>query len=178
MEYVNVSYTTYLHETLSLLADPGVLLVAAGVDGKPNGMTIGWGAVGIIWGRPIFTVAVRPSRYTYKVMNESDSFTVCVPAEAHYNAIDFCGTKSGRDYDKFAECDMQPLPSTKVRAPGVAGWPVIYECQIVHTNEVVPANLAPAIKAVAYPNGDFHRIYYGEILATRALPDAGKLLKA
>jgi flavin reductase (DIM6/NTAB) family NADH-FMN oxidoreductase RutF len=176
MEYSNVPYTTYLHRTLSLLRGPGLLLVAAGADGKPNAMTIGWGTIGVIWSKPIFTVLVRPSRYTYKLLQESDSFTVCVPSRTLHEAVDFCGTRSGRDYDKFKECELTALPSTQVSAPGVAGCPLIYECQVVHTNDVVPANLTEEIKTRAYPGGDFHRIFYGEILAVRALPDAAELL--
>jgi len=176
MQYSNVSYTAYLHETLSRLRHPGLLLAAAGADSKPNAMTIGWGAVGVIWSKPIFTVLVRPSRYTYKLLEESDSFTVCVPSEAQYEAVDFCGTRSGRNYDKFKACHLTVQPSTQVGAPGIAGCPVIYECQVVHTNDVIPANLTEEIKASAYPGGNFHRLYYGEILAVRALPDAAELL--
>jgi len=173
MSYTHVSYTDYLPQTLALLKDPGLLLVAAGKDGKPNAMTIGWGTIGIIWRRPIFTVLVRPSRYTYQLMEQSNSFTVCAPAESQFDAVDFCGTRSGRDYDKFAECDMVPLPSTKVSAPGIAGCPIIYECRIVHYNDVEPACLAEERRADCYPAGDFHRIYYGEIVAVRALSEAG-----
>lgn len=176
MEYSNVSFTTFLHETLSLLSNPGLLLVAAGADGKPNAMTIGWGTVGVIWGKPIFTVLVRPSRYTYKLLEESDSFTVCVPSRAMYEAVNFCGTRSGRDYDKFQECNLAALPSTQVDAPGITGCPVIYECQVVHTNDVIPANLTGEIQAQAYPQGNFHRIYYGQILTVRVLSSATELL--
>jgi len=178
MEYLDVPYTKYLQETLAVLAEPGLLLVAAGKDGPPNAMTIGWGTVGVIWGKRIFTVLVRPSRYSYKLLEQSDSFTVCVPSEAQYDAVDFCGTRSGRDYDKFQKCGLEGLPSLRVSAPGIAGCPVVYECRVVHTNEVIPANLATEVRASAYPTGDFHRIYYGEILAVRALPDAPELLEA
>ena len=176
MQYTTVHYSTYMNETQALLPKPGELLVAAGKDGKPNAMAIGWGLIGFIWGKPIFTVLVRPSRYTYSLLEESDSFTVCVPAREHKKLIGYCGTESGRDVDKFAECQMEALPSTKVSAPGIAGFPLIYECQIVHTNDLIPANLTEEITDSAYPQGDFHRLYFGEILAVRALPDAGALL--
>jgi flavin reductase (DIM6/NTAB) family NADH-FMN oxidoreductase RutF len=176
MEYSKVPHTTYLHEILSLLSKPGLLLVAAGIDDRPNAMTIGWGTIGIIWGKPIFTVLVRPSRYTYEHLQASDSFTVCVPSKALYEAVDFCGTHSGRDYDKFQTCGLTALPSTQVSAPGIAGCPVIYECQIVHTNDVIPANLTDEIRAGAYAGGDFHGIYYGEIVAVRASSNAAELL--
>jgi len=176
MDYKEVPYTTYLNQTLSRLVHPGLLLVSAAGDGRPNAMTIGWGTVGVIWGKPIFVVLVRPSRYTYSLLEASDSFTVCVPSRAMVDAVDFCGTHSGRDHDKFEACDLTALPSTRVGAPGIAGCPVVYECQVVHTNDVIPANLAATIKDSAYPRGDFHRLYFGQILAVRALPDAAELL--
>jgi flavin reductase (DIM6/NTAB) family NADH-FMN oxidoreductase RutF len=174
MAYLDRAY--YILETLSLLSDPGLLLVTAGADGKPNAMVIGWGTIGLIWGKPIFTVLVRPSRYTHQLLQESDSFTVCVPSPNQREAVNFCGTRSGRDYDKFKECGLTALPSTKVSAPGIAGCPIIYECQIVHTNDVIPANLAQEIHTRAYSEGNFHRLYYGEILAVRTLPNAAELL--
>lgn len=177
MDYTEVPYTRYLLETLSLLEDPGLLLVTQGRDGRPNAMTIGWGTVGVIWGKPIFTVLVRPSRYSYRLLEEGKAFTVCVPSEDLYDAVDFCGTRSGRDYDKFHECGLEPLPSLRVAVPGIAGAPVIYECQVVHWNDAVPEHLTADIRASAYPSGDFHRVYFGEVLAVRALPDAAALLE-
>jgi len=171
-----VPYTTYLNETLTLLADPGLLLVSQGRDAVPNAMAIGWGTVGIIWGKKIFTVLVRPSRYTFGRLAESDSFTVNLPSPTLYNAVDFCGTRSGRDYDKFVECSMTAEPSLTIATPGIAESPVIYECRIVHTNDVINASLHPRIVADAYPRGNFHRIYYGEILALRAEENVLELL--
>ena len=130
MKHVEISPKTHLQETLHKLTRLGLLLVSAGTDGKPNAMTIGWGTIGVIWGKRIFTVLVRPSRYTYKLLGESDSFTVCVPSSTLQAAVSFCGTRSGRDYDKFKECDLTPLPSTQVSAPGIAECPIVYECQI------------------------------------------------
>jgi flavin reductase (DIM6/NTAB) family NADH-FMN oxidoreductase RutF len=171
-----VSYTTYLNETLAALADPGLLLVSQGTDGIPNAMAIGWGMVGIIWGKRIFTVLVRPSRYTCSRLAESDSFTVNVPSPDLYDAVTFCGSRSGRNVDKFAECNMTAEASQAVATPGIAESPVIYECRIVHTTDVINGTLDPQIVAGAYASGDFHRIYHGEILAVRAEPNARALL--
>ena len=176
MDYVTVPYARYWKQSLSLLSKRGLLLVTAGKDGRPNAMTIGWATLGVIWGKKIMTVLVRPSRHTYGLLNATGSFTVCVPPKSHYPAVDFCGAQSGRDYDKFAQCGLAPLPSTMVSAPAIDGSVVIYECRVVHTNDVMPGNLAPDILAGSYPKGDFHRVYFGEILAVRALPDAGRRL--
>ena len=93
----------YVVETNKLLTNGGLLLVAEGKDNKPNAMTIGWGFLGTIWQKPVFVVAVRYSRHTYKLMEESDSFTICLPSKDMKDALETCGTKSRRDIDKFEE---------------------------------------------------------------------------
>ena len=65
----------------AIVALDGVFLTTQGKDRKPNIMTIGWLQGGIIWGRPILTVLVRPSRYTFTLLEENPSFTVGVPTE-------------------------------------------------------------------------------------------------
>jgi flavin reductase (DIM6/NTAB) family NADH-FMN oxidoreductase RutF len=169
MAYVDVPYTTRLAETLAALVDPGLLLVTKGHDGYLNAMTIGWGTVGPIWGKPIFVVLVRPSRFTHGLLSEGSSYTVCVPSPAMREAANFCGTKSGRSHKKFEELGFEPLASTQIDVPGIVGCPLIYECRPVHVNDVIPGNLTPEIQERAYPRGDFHRVYFGQILAVRAL---------
>ncbi len=171
-----VPYTAFLPETLAVLASPGLLLVSQGEDGVPNAMTIGWGTVGVIWGKEVFTVLVRPSRYTFTRLAESDSFTVNVPPPSLHDPVTFCGTRSGRDYDKFAECGMTAEPSRAVSTPGIAECPIIYECEIIHTTDVVNASLHAGIVAGYYASGDLHRIYHGEILAVRAAEETREVL--
>jgi len=68
-------------------------------------------------------------------------------------------------------------PAQKVRVPVIEQGVVHYECRVVHRNDVIPANLAAEVKASAYKAGDFHRIYYGEVLAAYAAPDAREKLR-
>ena len=92
----------YVVETNKLMRKDGILLVAEGKDKKPNTMTIGWGFLGTMWRKPVFVVAVRHSRHTFKLMEKSDSFTVCLPNSEMREVLDICGTKSGRNMDKFS----------------------------------------------------------------------------
>ena len=79
----------------------GALLTVKSND-KLNTMTIGWAALGRIWNKPILTVLVRLSRYTYELITDADSFTVSFfMDESLKQAMNICGTKSGRDIDKF-----------------------------------------------------------------------------
>jgi flavin reductase (DIM6/NTAB) family NADH-FMN oxidoreductase RutF len=169
MEYTTVPYTSYLAETIAALAGPGVLLVTAGASGRPNAMVIGWGVIGTIWSKPIMTVMVRPSRFSYGLIEKSQAFTVCVPRPDQRGVVDYCGSHTGRDVDKFNELGLTALPSTRIAVPGIESCPLIYECQVVHSNDVLPPQLAADIQRDFYDRGDYHRVYYGEILALRAL---------
>jgi flavin reductase (DIM6/NTAB) family NADH-FMN oxidoreductase RutF len=146
----------------------GLLLASTKPDGETNVMTIGWGTIGVIWGRPIFTVLVRPSRYTYQFIEASDEFTVNVPSPAMTDFVRFCGSKSGRDHDKIARFEIAITPGQQVGSPWIDGCPLVYECRVVHKNDILPATLDPGISARFYPRGDFHRVYYGEILGLYA----------
>jgi flavin reductase (DIM6/NTAB) family NADH-FMN oxidoreductase RutF len=169
MEYIDVPYTAYFKETVAALDEPGCLLVTQGHEGYLNAMVIGWGIIGTIWNKPIFTVLVRPSRFTYQLLEEGSAFTVCVPAPDMRPIINVCGSKSGRSHDKFRELNLSTILSTQISVPGIAGSSVIYECQPVHFNDLQPEALTAQIRERFYPQGDFHRVYIGEILAVRAL---------
>ena len=103
MPKIEAKYTDYLQETIDVMGHGGILLAAQDAEGKPNAMTIGWGTIGIIWSKPIFIVLVRPSRYTYDLIEGLNDFTVNVPPPELKDEVLFCGTVSGRDRDKFAE---------------------------------------------------------------------------
>ena len=57
-----IDFTEHLPESIAMMRTDGLLLNSVSADGTPNVMTIGWGTPGVIWGRPIFIVYVRPSR--------------------------------------------------------------------------------------------------------------------
>jgi len=168
---VDFRYDECLKETLEVMGGRGLLLVSVDKDGKPNAMTIGWGTIGIIWGKPIFAVLVRPSRYTYGLIEETGDFTVNLPPAALEEVASFCGTVSGRDYDKFAEKGLTDLPARKVRSPIIGQCVLHYECRVVHKNDVIRDLLSPEIDASSYPSGDYHRIFFGEILSVYGDPD-------
>ena len=176
MSKSEVEYTDYLKETWRRIGTPGGLLVSLDEAGRPNAMTIGWGTVGIVWGRPMFTVLVRPSRYTYSCIETTGDFTVNVPTMEMAEAAAFCGSASGRDYDKFAEKGLTAVDGLTVKSPIIGECPLGYECKVVHTNDVLAGTLAHPILSGYYPEGDYHRVYYGQILAVRADEDAREKL--
>ncbi len=173
MERIDVLYDRYFSQLSAALESGGALLVSLDEDNRPNAMTIGWAQLGIIWGKPICTVLVRPSRYTYGCCNATEDFTVNIPYGSQNEEVLFCGTRSGRDYDKFAECGFSASPARTgaIASPFITECGVAWECKTVGYSDLTPDNLASEITESAYPGGDFHRVYFGEILACHADPD-------
>jgi len=169
---IAADYTAHLAHTLDALNNPGALLVAQAPDGKPNLMTIGWATFGIIWGKPILSILVRHSRHTWTLLEQNGDFTVNVlPAGMKEPAV-LCGTKSGRDLDKFAATGLTPVPAQAVAVPLIDECVLHYECRTVHKNNVDPTQLDPGILSGCYPRGDFHTLYYGHILGVQVDADA------
>jgi len=142
------------------------LLLTAGdfATGQFNAMTVGWGSLGTMWGRPFVQVVVRPVRYTFGFMESYDTFTLCVFPQGYRRALNLLGTKSGRDGDKIAEAGLTPVPSRRVAAPCFSEAELVLECQKIYWDDMDPARfLDPAIES-NYPQKDYHRIYYGQIL--------------
>lgn len=163
-----VDFRNYTGEVIKAFDEDRVLLVSQGKEGLPNVMAIGWGTTGIIWKRPIFIVLVRPSRYTYGLIDKSGEFTVNIVPPRLKEVVQYCGTVSGRDHDKFKEKQLTPVPSAKVKTPIIKEGALHFECQVVHKNDLVSSEIAKPIISQFYPKGDFHRVFFGEILACQS----------
>ena len=88
----------------SLIGDEWMLISAAKQDGEINFMTASWGGMGVLWGKNVCFIFVRPSRYTYEFVEESSHVSLSFFDADYRSKLVFCGTKSGRDYDKAKEC--------------------------------------------------------------------------
>ena len=163
-----VDYMAVADKVMEQIRKGAFLTVQAG--DALNVMTIGWASVGFLWGRPMFTVMVRNSRYTYKLIEKSTEFTVSIPMNDMAEQLEFCGTKSGKTYDKFKECKLEIYPGSKVRTPVLDIAGIHYECKIVYKTAIDPAALADSYKSL-YPNKDYHTFYYGEIVSCYSTVD-------
>ena len=167
MTKVEVAQTAYTEETIGVLRRCGCLLVSGDMN-KANVMTIGWGLIGPLWGRPFFLVAVRPSRYTFGFIEKTGDFTVNVPRKGMEEIADYCGSVSGREHDKFKEKSLTLRPGTKVESPVISECGIHYECKVAYETKVIPSGLPHDILRDSYPSGNYHTLYFGEILYTSA----------
>ena len=142
----------------------GAFLTVKSVD-KVNTMAIGWAAFGVVWRIPIMMVAVRLTRHTFGIIEKAADFTVTIPSGDMSKEIAFCGSKSGRDVDKFKACNLKIADSRKVVSPIIQIPGRYYECKIVYKSAMNPAYLEKELDESLYSQKDYHTLYFGEILA-------------
>jgi flavin reductase (DIM6/NTAB) family NADH-FMN oxidoreductase RutF len=165
MEWHDLTLEEALPEILPLLGGGGCLLNGSNTEGKVNTMTIGWATFGVIWRKRIATVLVRPSRYTYEFVESVSDFTVNAMPDEYAAALSFCGTKSGRDHNKFRETGLTLAPAREVATPVIAEARIVIECRTLYRHDLREADLPEEVRSACYPNGDYHRLYYGDIVA-------------
>ncbi len=164
-----MSYTTNIEKTMTHLHKQGAFLTVKNGE-TVNTMTISWGNIGFEWNRPIFTVLVRKSRFTHELIEKATEFSVSVPLSNRLKqALAVCGTKSGRDIDKFQASGLTLKAGESIATPSIEGCEMVYECKIVYKQDMDPNFLSEDIQAKMYGDHDYHTIYYGEIVKVIAI---------
>jgi flavin reductase (DIM6/NTAB) family NADH-FMN oxidoreductase RutF len=162
---MEINYLDYSGKTIEQLSRGGAFLTVKGKN-RTNTMTIGWGFVGYMWNKPVFIVAVRYSRFTYDLLKETDEFSVSVPFDGSLKKeLAFCGSKSGRNYDKFDECGLTLKDGEKIKTPYIKECNVHYECKIIYKQTLEPELIKNESISEKYSNNDYHALYYGEIVS-------------
>ena len=155
----------YTRQAIEIISKGAFLTTAA--NGKVNTMTIGWGQIGVIWYRDIFNVLVRPSRFTYQLIEKNGEFTVSLPIDQQKfaEALRICGTESGKDQNKIAKSGLNLLAGTKVSVPVIGGCGLHYECRVLYKQ---PMNnpIDDDIRKTYYPDNDYHTMFFAEIVAS------------
>lgn len=113
---------------------PAVMISCGRPEEKPNIITVAW--AGTVCSSPaMVSISVRKERYSYDILKETGEFVINLVTRDLTYATDFCGVRSGRDVDKFAQMHLTPLPSQHISAPGIAESPVNLECKVT---QVIP----------------------------------------
>lgn len=139
-------------------------LLSAGDSEKFNTMTISWGGLGTLWNMPVCTVYVRPTRYTYEFMEAQDYFTVSFFPENMKDKLAICGTVSGRDVDKAAECGLTTA-FDGCGAPYFEESGTVLICRKVYVQDLSLDCARDDRIGACYENGEnVHRMYVGEVV--------------
>jgi len=144
------------------LWDDSWFLISAGTVLQHNMMTASWGNIGCLWNKPIVTIFVRPSRYTYEFVEKNEYFTLSAFPEAKREILKICGSVSGRDKDKTKETALSPFAS----AHGSVFFEeaeLLIECKKLYFQDLDTSHfLVPEIEK-NYADKMYHRMYVGEI---------------
>ncbi len=113
---------------------PALLISCGSTPEEYNLFTASW--AGTICSDPAMCyVSIRPERHSYEIIRRNMEFVINLTTEELARATDWCGVRSGRDYNKFEEMQLTPGPSEKVSAPVVMEAPLSIECRV---KEIVP----------------------------------------
>jgi len=159
----DVDFISSTEDSINKIKEGAFLTVKSG--NALNTMTIGWATFGVVWSKPILMVAVRSSRHTFGIIEKAKDFTVTVPAGGMNKEIAYCGSKSGRDVDKFKMCNLETSKGRKVASPIIKTQGRHYECKIIYKSAMDPAHFEKSYDTAIYPKKDYHTLYFGEILA-------------
>lgn len=114
---------------------PAVLVTCGELNVNHNILTISW--AGTICTEPaMVSISIRPERHSYEIIRQSKEFVINLTTESMVKAVDYCGVKSGKDVNKFADTKLTPIPATKVKAPMIAESPVNIECKLVEIKKL------------------------------------------
>lgn len=137
------------------------MLICAGDKEKHNMMTASWGFLGEMWGKDCAICAIRPTRHTYSIIENTDTYALAFMGEGH-PSHKICGSKSGRDIDKIAETGLTPIFENGTMYFEEARLVII--CKKLYTDTLKPENFEDKGDDKKWYNNDYHKMYYGEIL--------------
>lgn len=109
---------------------PAVMVSCQRGNERPNIITVAWAGT-TNTNPPMVSISVRPERYSYEIIKETGEFVINLVTKELVYATDYCGVRSGRDVDKFAEMKLHEAESKEVKAPGIMESPVNIECRVV-----------------------------------------------
>ena len=143
------------------------MLITAGDENGSNTMTASWGQVGILWNKPVATCYIRQSRYTKEFVDAGELFTLSVYPEELKKSLGFCGSKSGREFDKDGKAKAAGL--TALYVDGTTAYEeaeLILVCRKLYHYDLSAEGFYDKAPAEAfYGDNDWHTAYIAEITA-------------
>lgn len=152
-----------LNENVFELIGKQWMLVTAAKDGQANTMTASWGGLGVMWGKKVAYVVIRPQRYTKEFIDASESFSLSFLAEEFRKQLSYLGSVSGRDEDKITKSGLTLEYQEQV--PYFAEGELILICKKLFVQEFKDESfLDNSILDTWYKAGDNHYLYIAEII--------------
>lgn len=138
------------------------LLLTAKKDGKVNTMTASWGGVGVMWGKQVAFLFIRPQRYTKEFVDAAAELSVSVLPEKYRKELNYFGTVSGRDEDKIAKSGLKTAECEGV--PYFEDARLAFICKKLYAQPLEADCFIEKDNIDKwYQNSDYHTMYVVEI---------------
>jgi flavin reductase (DIM6/NTAB) family NADH-FMN oxidoreductase RutF len=139
------------------------MLITAGDKEKFNTMTASWGGVGVLWSENVVTTYIRPGRYTKEFIDANDTFTISFFGPEYRDALNICGSVSGRDVNKVEKAGLTPHFIDDTVAFQEASMVLV--CKKMYHDTIKP-DLFDAAENIEkwYPEKDYHTMYISKII--------------
>lgn len=135
-----------IEKSTTPIVSPAVV-ISVGKWDEANLITLAWVAR-VVSNPPIMSISIRPSRHSFSLIEKLEEFVINVPSTDNIQQMDYCGTRTGREVNKWEELDLTKEKATQVEVPLIAEFPINIECKVI--NKLTHGT---------------HKIYLGEVLA-------------
>ena len=161
--YTHVSPSQITDNLFDLIGKDWMLITAQDpATGKINTMTASWGCAGILWNKPVGVCFIRPQRHTYGFTEAADTLSFSFFTEDYRKALQYCGTHSGRDGDKFAATGLTAV-CTENGVPYVEEARLAMVCRKLYVDDLKEGCFIDPALLSNYKEKDYHRFYICEI---------------
>jgi flavin reductase (DIM6/NTAB) family NADH-FMN oxidoreductase RutF len=140
----------------------GWMLVSAGTPTKCSTMTASWGGFGVMWGKNVSAITIRPQRHTLRFLEQNEEYTLSFFEEKYRSALNYCGSHSGGENEKIAKAGLTLVPNEPVPVFKEASLTLV--CRKLYRQPMDPAGLNKADDERWYADKDYHILFVGEVV--------------
>ena len=138
------------------------MLITAEKEGKVNTMTASWGGLGVMWGKNVAFIVIRPQRYTKEFVDAADSFSLSFYDNSFHKILGYLGTVSGRDEDKVSKSGLTILHEDSI--PYFSEANTVLFCKKLFKQQYEEKSFIDTnLPGIHYPEKDYHYLYIAEI---------------
>ena len=152
-----------LDNAIKAIGDDWMLITARDEDNaRVNAMTASWGALGVLWNRPVCICFVRPERHTFKLLGEKKEISIAFLNKDRKDAYTVCGRESGADIDKLAKCSLttEQLDGIDV----ISESEVVLTCRVLYEDSLKESGFLDKSLLSNYATAGYHGVFICEIL--------------
>ncbi len=161
-KFKEISVENFNKNPFKLIGTDWMLITAKDKSNKINTMTASWGGLGVMWGKDVCFIVIRPQRYTKEFIDSSKKFSLTFFDNSYKKILSFLGSTSGRDQDKISQANLTIMEDNDI--PFFEEGNMSLFCDVLFHSSWDKSNfIDQTIIKKWYPESDFHTLYIGQI---------------